>query len=156
MGAILLEQNDEWAVQRARYMTRETMNEMMIEPPALNLPAVAARTPKPRPASSPPSDQRATPGLETRSSDPVGRPPTFKQGGCPGVVRKPNDRALAPQTGIPVVEDSDQPANPKPDDRYVTVRDDAPIPNVTAPNRQDFLHPHMDDPRRSTETFPNP
>ena len=41
VGAILLEQNDEWAVQRARYMTRETMNEM-IEPPAMNLPAVAA------------------------------------------------------------------------------------------------------------------
>ena len=41
VGAILLEQNDEWAVQRARYMTRETMTEM-IEPPAMNLPAVAA------------------------------------------------------------------------------------------------------------------
>ena len=41
VGAILLEQNDEWAVQRARYMTRETMTEM-IEPPVLNLPAVAA------------------------------------------------------------------------------------------------------------------
>lgn len=41
VGAILLEQNDEWAVQRARYMTRETMNEML-EPPAINLPAVAA------------------------------------------------------------------------------------------------------------------
>jgi transposase-like protein len=31
-GAILLEQNDEWAVQRARDMTRETMTEML-EPP---------------------------------------------------------------------------------------------------------------------------
>lgn len=41
VGAILLEQNDEWAVQRARYMTRETMTEM-IEPPVINLPAVAA------------------------------------------------------------------------------------------------------------------
>lgn len=41
VGAILLEQNDEWAVQRARYMTRETMTEMT-EPPAMNLPAVAA------------------------------------------------------------------------------------------------------------------
>lgn len=41
VGAILLEQNDEWAVQRARYMTRETMIEML-EPPAMNLPAVAA------------------------------------------------------------------------------------------------------------------
>jgi len=41
IGAILLEQNDEWAVQRARYMTRETMTEML-EPPAMNLPPVAA------------------------------------------------------------------------------------------------------------------
>ena len=41
VGAILLEQNDEWAVQRARYMTRETMTDML-EPPAMNLPAVAA------------------------------------------------------------------------------------------------------------------
>lgn len=41
VGAILLEQSDEWAVQRARYMTRETMTEM-IEPPAMNLPPVAA------------------------------------------------------------------------------------------------------------------
>lgn len=41
VGAILLEQNDEWAVQRARYMTRETITEML-EPPAMNLPAVAA------------------------------------------------------------------------------------------------------------------
>ena len=41
VGAILLEQNDEWAVQRARYMTREAMTEM-IEPPAIQLPAVAA------------------------------------------------------------------------------------------------------------------
>ena len=40
VGAILLEQNDEWAVQRAPYMTRETMTEML-EPPAIHLPAVA-------------------------------------------------------------------------------------------------------------------
>jgi transposase-like protein len=40
VGAILLEQNDEWAVQRARYMTRETMTEMLT-PPAIQLPAVA-------------------------------------------------------------------------------------------------------------------
>ena len=40
VGAILLEQNDEWAVQRARYMTRETMTEMLA-PPAIQLPAVA-------------------------------------------------------------------------------------------------------------------
>ena len=41
VGAILLEQNDEWAVQRARYMTRETITEML-EPVVPNLPAVAA------------------------------------------------------------------------------------------------------------------
>jgi len=40
VGAILLEQSDEWAVQRARYMTRETMTEML-DPPAIHLPAVA-------------------------------------------------------------------------------------------------------------------
>jgi transposase-like protein len=41
VGAILLEQNDEWAVQRARYMTRETMAPPN-EDPILELPAVAA------------------------------------------------------------------------------------------------------------------
>lgn len=41
VGALLLEQNDEWAVQRARYMTRETMAEMT-EPPAMPLPAMAS------------------------------------------------------------------------------------------------------------------
>ncbi|PCK77756.1 IS256 family transposase, partial [Rhizobium sophoriradicis] len=28
VGALLLEQNDEWAVQRAKYMTLETMAQM--------------------------------------------------------------------------------------------------------------------------------
>lgn len=41
VGALLLEQNDEWAVQRARYMTRETISEM-VETTVMNLPAVAA------------------------------------------------------------------------------------------------------------------
>ncbi|MFN2638210.1 MAG: IS256 family transposase [Gemmatimonadaceae bacterium] len=41
VGAILLEQNDEWAVQRARYMTRETITEM-IDAPVISLPAMAA------------------------------------------------------------------------------------------------------------------
>ncbi len=41
VGALLLEQNDEWAVQRARYMTRETMAEMT-EPAAMPLPAMAS------------------------------------------------------------------------------------------------------------------
>ncbi|PDS33772.1 hypothetical protein CO665_34475, partial [Rhizobium anhuiense] len=32
VGALLLEQNDEWAVQRARYMTLETMAQMSDDP----------------------------------------------------------------------------------------------------------------------------
>jgi putative transposase len=41
VGAILLEQNDEWAVQRARYMTLETIAPLS-EDPIVTLPAVAA------------------------------------------------------------------------------------------------------------------
>jgi transposase-like protein len=41
VGAILLEQNDEWAVQRARYMTLETMTSLS-DDPLVSLPAVAA------------------------------------------------------------------------------------------------------------------
>ena len=41
VGALLLEQNDEWAVQRARYMTLETIATMG-DDPVLNLPAVAS------------------------------------------------------------------------------------------------------------------
>src|SRR5712671_5644485 len=41
VGAILLEQNDEWAVQRARYMTLETMAPLSHDP-FVKLPAVAA------------------------------------------------------------------------------------------------------------------
>jgi putative transposase len=37
VGAILLEQNDEWAVQRARYMTLETIAPMS-DDPIVNLP----------------------------------------------------------------------------------------------------------------------
>jgi putative transposase len=40
VGAILLEQNDEWAVQRARYMTLETIAPMS-DNPIVGLPAVA-------------------------------------------------------------------------------------------------------------------
>ena len=32
VGALLLEQNDEWAVQRARYMTLETISQMSDDP----------------------------------------------------------------------------------------------------------------------------
>ncbi len=41
VGAILLEQNDEWAVQRARYMTLETMAPLS-DDPFVKLPALAA------------------------------------------------------------------------------------------------------------------
>ena len=41
VGAILLEQSDEWAVQRARYMTLETFAPLS-EDPIVGLPAVAA------------------------------------------------------------------------------------------------------------------
>ncbi|MBP2292469.1 IS256 family transposase [Azospirillum rugosum] len=41
IGAILLEQNDEWAVQRARYMTLETIAPLG-DDAAISLPAVAA------------------------------------------------------------------------------------------------------------------
>jgi putative transposase len=40
VGAILLEQNDEWAVQRARYMTLETIVPLS-DDPIVNLPALA-------------------------------------------------------------------------------------------------------------------
>ena len=40
VGALLLEQNDEWAVQRARYMTLETISQMS-DNPLVSLPAVA-------------------------------------------------------------------------------------------------------------------
>src|SRR3954466_419659 len=41
VGAILLEQNDEWAVQRARYMTLESIGALR-DDPLVSLPAVAA------------------------------------------------------------------------------------------------------------------
>ena len=41
VGAILLEQNDEWAVQRARYITLESIAPIS-DDPIVTLPAVAA------------------------------------------------------------------------------------------------------------------
>jgi putative transposase len=40
IGALLLEQNDEWAVQRTRYMTLETIAPLN-DDPFISLPAVA-------------------------------------------------------------------------------------------------------------------
>jgi transposase-like protein len=40
VGALLIEQNDEWAVQRSRYMTLETIAQMS-DDPIISLPAVA-------------------------------------------------------------------------------------------------------------------
>ena len=40
VGALLLEQNDEWAVQRSRYMTLETIATMS-DDPIISLPAAA-------------------------------------------------------------------------------------------------------------------
>jgi putative transposase len=39
-GALLLEQKDEWAVQRARYITLETIS-LMSDDPLISLPAAA-------------------------------------------------------------------------------------------------------------------
>ena len=41
IGALLLEQNDEWAVQRARYMTLETIAPLS-DAPFVGMPALAA------------------------------------------------------------------------------------------------------------------
>jgi len=41
IGAMLLEQNDEWAVQRARYMTLETIAPLS-DDPTVSLPAIAS------------------------------------------------------------------------------------------------------------------
>ena len=40
VGVILPKQNDEWAVQRARYMTLETIAPLS-DDPTVNLPAIA-------------------------------------------------------------------------------------------------------------------
>jgi hypothetical protein len=41
VGAILLEQNDEWAVQRSRFMTLESLAALR-DDPIVSLPAVTA------------------------------------------------------------------------------------------------------------------
>lgn len=37
VGAVLLEQNDEWSVQRARYMPRDTVAELVDHPVSLSV-----------------------------------------------------------------------------------------------------------------------
>lgn len=48
VSAILLEQNDEWAVQRARYMTLESIAPIG-DDPLISLPTLAARSSRPKP-----------------------------------------------------------------------------------------------------------
>lgn len=51
VGALLLEQNDEWAVQRSRYITLESMTSTS-DDPLVGLPAVATRSIRLQPRSS--------------------------------------------------------------------------------------------------------
>jgi hypothetical protein len=61
VDALLLEQNDEWAVQRARYMTLETIAPLA-DNPLVSLPPLAADT-----AAQPPRSIAPTPLNGTRS-----------------------------------------------------------------------------------------
>jgi hypothetical protein len=65
VGAIMLEQNDEWAVQRARYITLETTVPLS-EAPIFRLPKGSLTTPA-KPAGECDSDAALTPRLGTRS-----------------------------------------------------------------------------------------
>jgi transposase-like protein len=59
VGALLLEQNDEWAVKRERYRTLETISQMS-DDPLISLPAVARRSSRPMPESPAASAVRYT------------------------------------------------------------------------------------------------
>lgn len=61
VGAFLLEQNDEWAVQRSRYMTLETIAPLR-DDPIVGLPAVAACPARPSPATVRPCSPKPLPG----------------------------------------------------------------------------------------------
>ena len=58
------ERNDEWAVQRARYLTLETISQMS-DDPIISLPAVARRSSRPKPGGT------ATAGSYTTSWDTI-------------------------------------------------------------------------------------
>ncbi|ESX64605.1 transposase IS256 [Mesorhizobium sp. LSHC420B00] len=64
VGAILLEQNDEWAVQRARYITLETISQMSDDPLISLLWRADHSRPMPEAAATKPS---TTPLPGTRS-----------------------------------------------------------------------------------------
>jgi putative transposase len=66
VGAILLEQNDEWAVQRSRYMTLETIAPLS-DDPIVKLPAVAARPLPANPAGERDTAAALTPRPGTQS-----------------------------------------------------------------------------------------
>ena len=74
VGAILLEQNDEWAVQRARYMTLETIAPLS-DDPIVKLPAV--RQPD-ETGQDPPESAKPPPLLHhSPGHDPVRRLPAW-------------------------------------------------------------------------------
>lgn len=68
VGAILLEQNDDWAVQRARYMTLETIAPLS-DDPLVMLSAVAARQSPGQPRRRQDDAVARTPLQGTRSLD---------------------------------------------------------------------------------------
>ena len=91
IGALLLEQNDEWAVQRARYMSLETIAPLSIDI-AVSLPPLAAR-PSSRPCSALPllhhgsgHDPDNRPGLPKRV--PSGETSYRTQGAFGGSMRQ--------------------------------------------------------------------
>jgi len=65
VGAILLEQNDERAVQRSRYMTLETIAHI-VDSPIIGLPAMADRSARHTPSSCWPPPATLSPGTRTK------------------------------------------------------------------------------------------
>lgn len=71
VGAILMEQTEEWAVQRSRYMTSETLAPVC-EDPIVSLPAAQTNR-STRPRRQPSGPPRATPRVATRSASACAR-----------------------------------------------------------------------------------